>query len=118
MPNPKKESDLKGWQQIATFLGLPVSAAQRWAKSGMPVTHVGRRVQTSSEELNRWLGRETSEPVEIATESTDLSTELKRGLSHVRKQRQAQSKKKAAQMKERQWRFISDRHRRCFRRNP
>ena len=97
MPKPKKETELlKGWQQIATFLGLPVTAAQRWAKSGMPVTHVGRRVQASPEELNRWLGRETSEPVEIATESADLSAELKRGLSYVRKQRQAQSRSKAA----------------------
>jgi hypothetical protein len=94
---PKEKTELlKGWQRIATFLGLPVSAAQRWAKSGMPITHVGRRVQASPEELNRWLGRETSEPVEIATDSTDLSAELKRGLSYVRKQRQAQSKKKAA----------------------
>lgn len=97
MPKPKKETELlKGWQQIATFLGLPITAAQRWAKSGMPVTHVGRRVQASPEELNRWLGRETSEPVEIATESADLSAELKRGLSYVRKQRQAQSRSKAA----------------------
>jgi hypothetical protein len=97
MPKPKKETELlKGWQQIATFLGLPITAAQRWAKSGMPVTHVGRRVQASPEELNRWLGRETSEPVEIATESTDLGAELKRGLSYVRKQRQAQSRSKAA----------------------
>jgi|SRR5579864_3856539 len=97
MPKPKKESGpLKGWQQIATFLGLPMSAAQRWAKSGMPVAHVGRHVQASPEELNRWLGREASEPVEIATESTDLSAELKRGLSYVKKQRQAQHKKNAA----------------------
>jgi len=97
MPKPKEETELlKGWQQIATFLGLPITAAQRWAKSGMPVTHVGRRVQASPEELNRWLGRETSEPVEIATESADLSAELKRGLSYVRKQRQAQSRSKAA----------------------
>src|SRR5579864_8151508 len=97
MPKPKKKSErLKGWQQIATFLGLPVSAAQRWAKSGMPVTHAGRRVQASPEGLNRWLGRETSEPVEIATDSTDLSAELKRGLSYVRKQRQAQTRSKAA----------------------
>jgi hypothetical protein len=97
MPKPKKETELlKGWQQVATFLGLPITAAQRWAKSGMPVTHVGRRVQASPEELNRWLGRETSEPVEIATESTDLGAELKRGLSYVRKQRQAQSRSKAA----------------------
>jgi hypothetical protein len=97
MPKAKKESEpLKGWQQVATFLGLPVSAAQRWAKSGMPVTHVGRRVQASPEELNRWLGREASEPLEIATESTDLSAELKRGLSYVRKQKQARDKKNAA----------------------
>jgi hypothetical protein len=97
MPKPKKESGpLKGWQQIATFLGLPVSTAQRWAKSGMPITHVGRLVQASPEELNRWLGREAAEPVEIATESTDLSAELKRGLSYVKKQRQAQDKKNAA----------------------
>lgn len=97
MPKGKKESSpLKGWQQIATFLGLPISAAQRWAKSGMPVTHQGRRVQASPEELNLWLGREASEPVEIATESTDLSAELKRGLSYVRKQKHAQNKKPAA----------------------
>jgi hypothetical protein len=77
-------------------LGLPVSTAQRWAKSGMPITHVGRLVQASPEELNRWLGREAAEPVEIATESTDLSAELKRGLSYVKKQRQAQNKQNAA----------------------
>ena len=96
---PKTElspGPLKGWRQIATFLGLPISGAQRWAKSGMPVTREGRRVQASPEELNRWMGRETSEPVHIATESSDLSSELRRGLSYVRKQRQAQSKRKSA----------------------
>ena len=95
---PKSESPsrpLRGWQQIATFLGLPISAAQRWAKSGMPVTREGRRVQASPEELNRWMGRETAEPVHIATESTDLSSELRRGLSYVRKQK-AQAAKNAA----------------------
>ena len=86
---------LKGWRQIATFLGLPISAAQRWAKSGMPITHEGRHVQASPEELNRWLGKEAAEPVQIATETTDLSSELKRGLSYVRKQRQARNKKVA-----------------------
>ncbi|MFZ0863247.1 MAG: hypothetical protein WAN18_21470 [Candidatus Sulfotelmatobacter sp.] len=94
MPKPKKESEpLKGWQRIATFLGLPISTAQRWAKSGMPVSREGRRVQASPEELNRWLGRQAAEPVEIATESTDLGAELKRGLAYVRKQRQAQNKR-------------------------
>jgi hypothetical protein len=61
LPKPpktrKNEPDsLKGWRQIATFLGQPLSVAQRWSKSGMPVTHDGRRVQASPEELNRWLG--------------------------------------------------------------
>jgi hypothetical protein len=39
--------------------------------------------------------RETSEPVHIATESADLSSELRRGLNYV-KQQKRQSKKKAA----------------------
>jgi phage terminase Nu1 subunit (DNA packaging protein) len=94
---PKTKPDaLKGWQQIAAFLGLPISAAQRWAKTGMPVTREGRRVTVSPEELNRWLGLAAAEPVQIATESTDLSSELKRGLSYVRRQRQAKNKKKVA----------------------
>jgi hypothetical protein len=66
MPKPKKQPNVfTGWQQIATCLGKRLSVAQRWTKSGMPVTHDGRRVQTSPEELNRWLGRESSrEPVQ------------------------------------------------------
>lgn len=84
---PEQNPDiLKGWQQIAAFLGQPVSVAQRWAADGMPAQRQGRYVQSSREELNRWLGRESSgEPVQIATADTDLSTELKRGLSFVRK---------------------------------
>jgi len=97
MPKIESSSEpLKGWQQIATFLGLPISTAQRWAKSGMPVARAGRRIQASPEELNRWMGRETSEPVHIATESSDLSGELRRGLSYVKKRKQAEPKKNAA----------------------
>jgi phage terminase Nu1 subunit (DNA packaging protein) len=82
----KTESEpLKGWREIATFLGQPVSVAQRWAETGMPVQKRGRNVYSSREELNRWLGRESAgEPVHIATDDIDLSSELKRGLSHVR----------------------------------
>jgi len=91
---------LKGWKEIASFLGLPISAAQRWAKSGMPITREGQRVRASADELNRWMGRESSEPVHIATESADLSSELRRGLSYVKKQKQARNqarnKEKAA----------------------
>ena len=78
---------LKGWQQIAAFLGQPVSVAQRWAKDGMPVKRQGRFVTTSPAELNQWLGRESGEPVQVATDATDLSAELKRGLTYVRRER-------------------------------
>jgi hypothetical protein len=97
MPKAKQRESLDGWQQIAEFLGQPSSVAQRWAKSGMPITHEGRRVRASPEELNRWLGRESAgEPVQIATESTDLTSELKRGLSFVRKHTPARKKKRAS----------------------
>jgi hypothetical protein len=87
---------LKGWQQIAAFLGQPVSVAQRWASEGMPVKREGRYVESSRVELNRWLGRESAgEPVQIATPATDLSAELKRGLAFVRKQSRGDKKKAA-----------------------
>src|SRR5215467_727694 len=88
-PTPGADPDiLKGWQQIAAFLGQAVSVAQRWAAEGMPVRKQGRYVESSREELNRWLGRESAgEPVQIATPETDLSAELKRGLAFHRKSR-------------------------------
>jgi hypothetical protein len=101
MPKQKKKSEsesnlLKGWQQIAAFLSQPVSVAQRWATEAMPVRKQGRYVETSREELNRWLGRESAgEPVQIATPETDLNAELKRGLSFVRKHSRG-SRNKAA----------------------
>ena len=100
MPKRKKSEAepnlLKGWQQIAAFLGQPVSVAQRWANEGMPVRRQGRYVESSREEVNRWLGRESAgEPVHIATSETDLSAELKRGLAFVRKQGQEHKKKTA-----------------------
>jgi hypothetical protein len=94
MPTPGKRTQkpkskdqpvpLEGWQHIAAFLGQPVSVAQRWAKTGMPVTRQGRLVVASPEELNKWLGLESGEPVHVATEEADLSSELKRGLAYVR----------------------------------
>jgi hypothetical protein len=82
--------ELKGWQEIAAFLGQPVAVAQRWAHSeGMPAERRGRYIYALREKLNQWLGRESSgEPVQISTEDTDLGAELKRGLSFVRKKKQ------------------------------
>jgi hypothetical protein len=104
MPRPKKRSDkpksqnqpetLKGWKQISEFLGEPVSVVKRWAVDGMPLHREGQFVSTSSDELNAWLGQESGKPVHVATENTDLTAELKRGLSFVRSEKPDRPKKK------------------------
>lgn len=79
---------LKGWRQIASFLGQPASVVQRWAGEGMPVRREGRFVTTTPADLNRWLGQESRKPVHVATADTDLAAELKRGVSFVRQSKQ------------------------------
>jgi hypothetical protein len=86
--NPKSQPQLetlKGWKQISDFLGEPVSVVKRWAADGMPLHREGQFVSTSSNELNRWLGQESGKPVHVATDNTDLTAELKRGLSFIRR---------------------------------
>ena len=78
---------LKGWRQIAGFLGEPVSVVQRWASTGMPVRREGQFVSTTPRELNDWLEQQSGKPVRVVTDETDLTSELKRGLSFVRKER-------------------------------
>jgi hypothetical protein len=48
-------------------------------------------VETTPEELSRWLGKEsgTQEPVRIATDDADLSADLKRGLAELKHQKEA-----------------------------
>jgi hypothetical protein len=48
----------------------------------------GRFVSTTVDELNQWLGRESGKPVHAATETTDLTAELKRGLAFVRQEKE------------------------------
>lgn len=79
---------LKGWGQISEFLGEPPSVVQRWANEGMPVHKEGRFVSTTVDDLNAWLGRESGKPVHAATETTDLTSELKRGLSYIRHEKE------------------------------
>ena len=86
MPEAPESNLLKGWKQIAEFLGQPVSVAQRWATTGMPVSRQGRFVVANPEALNQWLGKESGEPVHVATNETDLSAELKRGLLRIKKE--------------------------------
>jgi hypothetical protein len=54
----------------------------------MPVRKQGRYVETTPDELNAWLGKESGKPVHVATENTDLTAELKRGLSFVRREKE------------------------------
>jgi hypothetical protein len=86
-PKPKSPPEgLRGWAQIAQFLGQQIAVAQRWARSGMPVKREGRFMTASPEELSRYLGREAGldVPVHIASEEMDLSADLKRALLYAR----------------------------------
>ena len=81
-PKASTESnELKGWQQIAAFLGEPISVVQRWASEGMPLKRQGRFVSTTAQELNEWMGRESGKPIHVATGDNDLTSELKRAVS-------------------------------------
>src|ERR1700676_1418279 len=93
-PTPQNER-LKGWNEIASFLGQPVAVAQRWARSGMPVTREGRFMYASREELSRYLGREAGldVPVHIATANMDLSSDLRRALSYERSGRKVRKRR-------------------------
>jgi hypothetical protein len=86
---------LKGWNEIASFLRQPVAVAQRWARSGMPVTREGRFIYASREELSGYLGREAGldVPVHIVTEDMDLSADLKLALAHARAGKHHKKKK-------------------------
>jgi len=77
---------LKGWAAIAKFLSQPTSTVQRWAGEGMPVKKIGRYVEASPAELEKWLAREagTKSPVHIPTSDTDLTADLRRGLMEAR----------------------------------
>ena len=58
----------------------------------MPVRKQGRYVETTPKELKAWLGKETGKPVHVATDDTDLTAGLKRGLSFVRSEQGSDKK--------------------------
>jgi phage terminase Nu1 subunit (DNA packaging protein) len=84
MSKQSQRQTLIGWRNISEFLGEPMSVVQRWSKQGMPVHREGRHVSATPDELNTWLRRESGKPLQVATKKTDLTSELKRGLSFVR----------------------------------
>jgi hypothetical protein len=78
-----KSVELRGWPEIARFLGMPNSTAQRWAKEGMPVRRESRNVVASPEELNQWLQRTSGEAagVHVVTPGSDLLRDLRASLA-------------------------------------
>jgi len=85
-------------QGMASNRGFPRTTSLGRAalgNEGMPVKRQERYVESSPKGLNGRLRRESAgEPVQIAAAGTDLSAELRRGLTFVRKQ--AGHNKKAA----------------------
>jgi phage terminase Nu1 subunit (DNA packaging protein) len=74
---PKRKANqpelLKGWKEIAKFLGLTPATVQRWARGGMPVRREGR--YTVADGLEQWIGRESQMPkaAHVLTGDADIS---------------------------------------------
>ena len=74
--------ELKGWKEIADFLGQSVALAQRWSRTEqLPIVKKGRNVTSTKDALNRWLG----EGKRIASSNDDLTEGLKAALKAARK---------------------------------
>jgi hypothetical protein len=81
------EGVLTGWPNIAKYLGQPISVAQHWAKTGMPVQRKGRSMTARPEELSKWLAKESGAKADVhitQTSDEDLLAELRRGLQQTR----------------------------------
>ena len=92
-PSSQPEA-LRGWKEIAEFLGEPISVVKRWRSEGMPVVEQGRFVTSSPQQLSAWLGRESGKPVHVVTPETDLASELKRGIAFARQNDKDEKHKK------------------------
>jgi len=101
---PKKKSvpasasgPLKGWTAIASFLGIPVATAHRWAGEGMPVRREGRFTVADRDAVSAWLGRESHmpKPAHVMTKDADMATALKESIEAARKLKRDKKKPKA-----------------------
>lgn len=79
-------TQLTGWKAIAEYLAIGTSAAQRWAKGGMPVRREGRFTVANVDELRERLARESrmAKPAYVATGQADLSAPLKESILAAR----------------------------------
>lgn len=80
---------LKGWAEIAKFMGTTPSSAQTWAKKGMPVKREGRFTVADPAEVQAWLGHQSNmpKPTHILTNETDITAALKESLSVARRKK-------------------------------
>jgi hypothetical protein len=86
MPKPKKRREKPKGQPQFGRARVGSQTVKRWAEDGMPLNGEGQFVSTSSDDSGK--------PVHVATENTDLSAELKRGLSFVRSKKTDRSLQK------------------------
>ncbi len=84
---PAASETLKGWKAIGDYLGIGAAAAQRWAKSGMPVRREGRYTVADPEEVRKWLGKEAhmSAPATVVKDDADMSAALQESIREIRK---------------------------------
>lgn len=80
---------LKGWTAIASFLGIPVATAHRWASEGMPLRREGRFTVADREAVSAWLGRESHmpKPAHVMTAEADMAAALKESIAAARKRK-------------------------------
>jgi hypothetical protein len=101
-PSSKKQSaaevnaELKGWTDIARYLGIPIATAHRWASEGMPVRREGRFTVADREAISAWLGSESHmpKPAHVMTEDADMAAGLKESIAAVRKPARDQKDRK------------------------
>ena len=91
MPKQKTQrrplgEELKGWKEIASYLGIPVGTAERWARDGMPVRKQGRFTVADPKQLGAWLERESHmpAPAQIMTGTANVTGALKESIAAMR----------------------------------
>jgi hypothetical protein len=80
---------LKGWKEIAKFLGTSPASAQTCAEKGMPIQREGRFTVADPATVQAWLGQQTHmpKPAHILTNETDLAAALKESLAVTKRKK-------------------------------
>lgn len=86
---PSSDGVLKGWKEIAAYLGIPAATAHRWAEEGMPVRREGRFTVADRDAISAWLGREShmSKPAHVMTGEANIAAALKESIAAARKKK-------------------------------